>query len=325
MIQEKKSNHRRSIVPCVALEIFAEYQDKRHVDEPLACELQGEDLNGRQYRMIRIKGLTSKWAQKNNVTSGATTIFAPGGAFINDRTSELYIPSGATITVRSLQDANLTLWDPLDTDWYLPLLITSQLGRHKTRRQIRGSTSVKGNTRDPDDLYWNRRQLVSTGKRTVMVIRIQAKDAKTSVTEAQLADDIFGASGDVFNLKTGFDRCSYGQLQFEPLTNTFLSGGVYTVNLPTTTVKNNARDVIFNAAIAQATLDFGKAPHLLANHVIVCIPPGTGDWISYSATNHWMSVHNDKSCQYVSAQMHEIGKSAVPCLVETCKARYEFH
>ena len=98
-------------------------------------------------------------------------------------------------------------------------MISSQLGRHKTRRQIGGSASVEGNRRDSVDLYWNRRQLIlSTGKRTVMVIRIQAKDAKTSATEAQLADDIFGASGEVFNLKTGFDRCSHGQLaQFEPL------------------------------------------------------------------------------------------------------------
>ena len=180
---------------------------------------------------------------------------------------------------------------------------------------------------DPIDLYWNRRQLISTGKRTVMVIRIQAKDAATTASEAQLADDIFGASGDVFNLKTGYDRCSYGQLQFEPLTNNSVvqSGGVHTVNLPATTVKNNAREVVFDAAIAQATINLGKEPRLLANHVMVCIPPGTGDWLAYSAVNHWMSVYNDKWCQYVSAQMHEIGKSMAPCFVETCDARYEFH
>lgn len=116
MIQEKKKNLRRSVVPCVALEIFAEYQDKRHVDEPLACELQGEDLNGRKYRLIKIKGLASNWAQRNNVTSGATTIFVPDGAFIDDQTNELVIPSGATITVRSRQDTNVPPWEPLDMD-----------------------------------------------------------------------------------------------------------------------------------------------------------------------------------------------------------------
>lgn len=89
------------MAPCVAIEILTEYKDKRHVDEPLGCELQGNDLNGTQYTMVRIDGLTSSWAQENNVTSGATTIFATDGAFIDDHTSELVIPPGATIKVRS--------------------------------------------------------------------------------------------------------------------------------------------------------------------------------------------------------------------------------
>jgi hypothetical protein len=76
-----------------------EYEDHREEDKPLACELQGEYLNGNLYQMVRIKGLTTKWARRHNITSGTSTIFVPDVADIVDRTSELVIPSGATIKV----------------------------------------------------------------------------------------------------------------------------------------------------------------------------------------------------------------------------------
>ena len=110
--KDVETNVRIVTAPCVAIEILAEYQDKRSVDEPLGCELQGEDLNGTQYRMIRIDGLTSSWARSNNVTSGATTIFVPDGALIDDQTSELIIPSGATIKASSRQDLDVTVYNP---------------------------------------------------------------------------------------------------------------------------------------------------------------------------------------------------------------------
>ena len=115
MMQSRKGSQRRSTVPCVAIEIFTEYADKRLVDDQLGCELQGGDLIGRQYRMVRIKGLKSSWARKNNITSGATTLFAPDGAFIDDDTSELLIPYGATIKVRCHIGADAT---SLDNSWH---------------------------------------------------------------------------------------------------------------------------------------------------------------------------------------------------------------
>ena len=180
------------------------------------------------------------------------------------------------------------------------------------------------NIMDRSGLYGNR-NLLNAGTRTVIVIRIVGQDAATSATEAQLADDIFGVNGDGFNLMAGFDQCSYGQLQFEPLANNKRIGpdGVYTVDLPNTIVIGTPSNKVYNAALAQATSDLGTAPYLLANHVMFCIPPGTSDnWIAYAALNHWMSVYNDKWCQYFSAQMHEIGKSMLPCLVQTCIAKH---
>ncbi len=71
------------------------------MDQPLNCELQGGDLYGKKYKMVRVKGLTTSWAMKNNVTSGVTTILPPEGAEIDDQTNELVVPSGTVIKVRT--------------------------------------------------------------------------------------------------------------------------------------------------------------------------------------------------------------------------------
>ena len=149
--------------------------------------------------------------------------------------------------------------------------------------------------------------------KTVLVLRIEAADAQTTASEAVLANSIFGASGDVLNLKSIYNQCSNGQLQFEPQTNHNLIGtdGVYTVRLPTTTVIGASDDTIRDAAVAQASQDFGGvALNSIANYVIVCIPPGTarGGWVAYAYVNHWLSVYNDNWCNSPSTQMHELGK-----------------
>jgi Gametolysin peptidase M11 len=166
---------------------------------------------------------------------------------------------------------------------------------------------------DPSDRFWNRNLQQAVDVRKVLVLRIVASDAQTTATEAELANKIFGASGDVINLKSLYNQCSNGQLQFEPQTNNDLIGtdGVYTVNLPTTVVTDADDSTIKDAALAKASQDFGGvALNTIANHVIVCIPPGTagGDWLGYAYVNHWLSVYNDKYCKAPSVQMHELGK-----------------
>jgi hypothetical protein len=194
----------------------------------------------------------------------------------------------------------------------------SQLGHHKKNRNLRGSASSQSNAMDRTGVSGNR-HLLSKGRRTVIVIRIVAVDAGTTATEAQLSDDIFGTNGDGLNLKTGYNKCSYGQLQFEPLSSNPRIGadGVYTVHLRNTYVAGATSGKVYNAALAQATTDLGKSPHLLADHVMFCIPPGTsGGWIAYSAPDHWMSVYNDKWCQSPSSGMHEFGKSMLSSPVQ---------
>lgn len=202
---------------------------------------------------------------------------------------------------------------------------SSQIGRRKKHRNLRGSESSLANTMDRTSMAGDR-HLLSTGRRTVIVIRIVAIDSATSASEAQLSDDIFGTNGDGLNLRSGYNKCSYGQLQFEPLSTNDQIGadGVYTVNLPRTAVVGSSRGEVNDAALAQATADLGKSPNLLADHVMLCIPPGTdGNWIAYSIPNHWMSVYNDVWCQSPSSGMHELGKSKIAILVNVlCRKVY---
>jgi Gametolysin peptidase M11 len=199
----------------------------------------------------------------------------------------------------------------------------SQIGRRKKHRNLRGSESSLANAMDRTSMARDR-HLLSTGRRTVIVIRIVAIDSATTASEAQLSDDIFGTSGDGLNLKSGYNKCSYGQLLFEPLSTNARIGtdGVYTVYLRNTYVAGSSGDMVYDAALAQATADLGKSPNLLADHVMFCIPPGTtGGWIAYAAPNHWMSVYNDKWCQYPSTSMHELGKSMLYSLVHTLQCK----
>ena len=156
---------------------------------------------------------------------------------------------------------------------------------------------------------WNRK--LATVTRNVLVLRVEALDTNTTASESQLANDIFGTDGDVVNLKSQFQKCSYGQVIIEPLTSNILVGtdGVYTVRLPNITVFNATDSAIANEVVKQAAVDFGIHPSRLANHVMVCLPPGTfGRWIASANLNSWRTLYNDKWCQYLSTQMHEIGK-----------------
>jgi hypothetical protein len=95
------SPRRKTKNPCVVLISEKEYEDNREEDQPLECELQGDDRNGGLYRMVRIHGVTTKWAKNNKLESGLSTLFAQD-AEIDDESNELSIPEGSNIQVCTL-------------------------------------------------------------------------------------------------------------------------------------------------------------------------------------------------------------------------------
>ena len=156
----------------------------------------------------------------------------------------------------------------------------------------------------------NRGRNLQNVVKKVLVLRVIAQDARTTATETELADDIFGASGDAVNLQSQYKACSYDQLQFNAVTSNTAVGsdGVYTVYLPTTAIIGNSDQTILWKAVNVAWTQLGTLTDI-ADHVMVCLPPGTnGGWIAYAYINHWLSAYNDDWCGYPSAQIHEIGK-----------------
>merc|ERR1711971_1066814 len=59
-------------------------------------------------------------------------------------------------------------------------------------------------------------------------------------------------------------------------------------------------------AMAQASAKYGSLSSQW-DLVMFCQPPGSGTWLAYVFINSWVSFYNDKWCQSVSAQIHEVG------------------
>jgi hypothetical protein len=84
---------------CLLLTVEKDYEDHRgEEDQPLECELRGDDLNGTSFKMVRIKGLKTDWARKNKIKSGMTELFAEN-FIIDDDTNELIIPKTKSLKV----------------------------------------------------------------------------------------------------------------------------------------------------------------------------------------------------------------------------------
>eukprot|EP00546_Thalassionema_frauenfeldii_P015177 CAMPEP_0178920280 /NCGR_PEP_ID=MMETSP0786-20121207/14918_1 /TAXON_ID=186022 /ORGANISM="Thalassionema frauenfeldii, Strain CCMP 1798" /LENGTH=434 /DNA_ID=CAMNT_0020594331 /DNA_START=252 /DNA_END=1552 /DNA_ORIENTATION=+ len=162
-----------------------------------------------------------------------------------------------------------------------------------------------------------RRRLATVGQKTVLVVRAEFFDASTGSTIATLGDEVFGTNGDVINLKSQYDACSYGQLTFSPVADgtTFSNGvdssanslnGVITVSNPSFNVIGQGDGVVREEM--RRLVGGRKGNDINNQYHMLCIPPGTtGGWIGYAYINYWLSVYNDNWCNYPSIQMHEIG------------------
>ena len=92
-----------------------------------------------------------------------------------------------------------------------------------------------------------RNRLLSNGQatRSIVAMRItNAGNASPSESNSALADSIFGTSGDSYNLKNGYNSCTYGALTFTEGTG----NGIIDVN----TAASNDDNVIINAALSAA-------------------------------------------------------------------------
>ncbi len=155
-------------------------------------------------------------------------------------------------------------------------------------RNLKGRT--KEQQRNVDQL---RRHLysdsASLGDKSVVAVRVQTSDgAVYSNSEDFLRRKVFGIGegGDQFNLASGFDQCSFGQLTFSPLASRSGSGGVsiengvvtISVDIP---AGGNDDSVVYNEVTEEIKATFGiddngmqaVADHWMCECALILIHP----------------------------------------------------
>jgi hypothetical protein len=100
-VNANANGRRKSVQACVTVLSDKQFLDKHEEEQPVECELQGGDLDGKAYRMVQVKGLPRGWAKQNEIESGVSTIAAQDFD-IDDDTNELIVPSGAEVVVGHL-------------------------------------------------------------------------------------------------------------------------------------------------------------------------------------------------------------------------------
>ena len=99
-----------------------------------------------------------------------------------------------------------------------------------------------------------RRHLATTGTKTVVAVRvIAAANAAYGYSEATLSDEVFGTSGDGFNLKKGYEQCSHNQLTINPGGSAKgIVNGVTTITVSTVVTPGTPTDVAMRDAVTAA-------------------------------------------------------------------------
>ena len=161
------------------------------------------------------------------------------------------------------------------------------------------------------------------GTESILVVRVIASNANTTLSEQELSDNIFGTGNDAVNLKSQYAACSHDQLLIEPTPDQSyyttietetdhqqhnIINGVTTVHV---NVNTSEGDTIMRNAITRAlNYNFSvNSPTLLANRVMYCLPANTieDDGIAYAFLNSWLSVYSNNWCTSMSTQVHELG------------------
>jgi hypothetical protein len=139
-------------------------------------------------------------------------------------------------------------------------------------------------------------------RRTAAVMRVSAIDSQIAHTAEEIDSIIFNKSG--INFVTQYHACSFGQLKWRRS-----HYGVVDVMLNKTMAElENDSATIVSMALDQVKADLGiQSAADLADHVMVCVPPGTGDWAANAGVNYWRSQFNNDWCTSLTANMHELG------------------
>ena len=77
------------------------------------------------------------------------------------------------------------------------------------------------------------------------------------------------------------------------------------MTIQVSTVPSQGDGAMRNAAVAELQNVFGVSAQSLADHVMLCLPPGTMSGVAYAYIDWYLSVFNNGWCNSPSAQMRE--------------------
>ena len=168
-----------------------------------------------------------------------------------------------------------------------------------TQTILLASTPTLENPRDQQELTSNK----AMGTKTVLVVRVEATDTATSLSEEELANDVFGDGGDPNNLRSQYSACSFGKFELTKAwgkrgASTNIQNGIVTVKLAMS--KSAGESAMLNAINSELISQFSVSRASdLADFVMLCLPPGVmhPNDIAYG---EFMSLEQGKNYQDTS-------------------------
>ena len=144
--------------------------------------------------------------------------------------------------------------------------LTAQNKINLNGASLKQKSNNKRDLQEVDSSTELRRHLATTGTKTVVAVRvIAASNAAYGFSEATLSDEVFGTSGDGFNLKKGYEQCSHNQLTINPGGSAKgIVNGVTTITVATDVTQGDVE--MRNAVTAAINTKFGvSSPTVIAN------------------------------------------------------------
>jgi hypothetical protein len=144
------------------------------------------------------------------------------------------------------------------------------------------------------------RHLIATGTRTVAFVRVSTSDATPAATLAELQATHFDPKG--LNLITQYDKCSRGKLKW-----TLVPNGMIDVKIPSKATEFVGNIGGFTTVVQQQLKDtmFPNGITSIADKIIMCLPPGSGNWAASAGLNHWRVQMNNFWCSSLSASIRK--------------------
>jgi len=144
------------------------------------------------------------------------------------------------------------------------------------------------------------RHLTITKEMTVAVILVSTRDSSPTDSVSSARNALFGEGKP--NFPAQYDACSFGKLKWK-----LSDYGIQAVTIPNSITEFKDAPSLITAVqrYLKEELDV-IAVSQLADKVIMCLPPGTGNWAASAGVNHWRAQMNDSWCTSLSGTMHEI-------------------